>query len=42
MALLRMQRLRRQPIKELNGIGSGFIVIDFKIKHSGGTVNGNK
>jgi hypothetical protein len=23
-------------IKELNGIGSGFIVIDFKIKHSGG------
>jgi hypothetical protein len=28
-------------IKELNGIGSGFIVIDFKIKHSGGTVNGN-
>jgi hypothetical protein len=26
-------------IKELNGIGSGFIVIDFKIKHSGGTVN---
>jgi hypothetical protein len=27
-------------IKELNGIGSGFIVIDFKIKHSGGTVNG--
>jgi hypothetical protein len=26
-------------IKELNGIGSGFIVIDFKIKHSGSTVN---
>jgi hypothetical protein len=29
-------------IKELNGIDSGFILINLKIKHPSSTINGNK